>query len=186
MGINALLWGAATAAVAGANGYQALVATRVLVGIFEAAVAPCLLLIVSQWYTKSEQAPRFAIWYCGLGLGQLVGGLQSFGFQHVTTSFQGWRQMFVLMGGLTVFLGIFILFWLPDNPMKARWLTNVEKTAMLNHISINRTGVVNTHFVWAQLRELLLDIQIYWLMTIILLVGTDHTCIPPSMSLTLV
>ncbi|KAK5169976.1 hypothetical protein LTR04_005366 [Oleoguttula sp. CCFEE 6159] len=47
-------------------------AVRVFLGIFEAAIAPSLMLISSQWYTKSEQAPRFSIWYAGLGLGQIL------------------------------------------------------------------------------------------------------------------
>lgn len=29
------------------------------------------------WYTKSEAVPRFSIWYCGLGLGQILGGVVS-------------------------------------------------------------------------------------------------------------
>jgi len=30
------------------------------------------------WYTKAESARRFCLWYCGLGLGQIVGGLASY------------------------------------------------------------------------------------------------------------
>ncbi|PSK46205.1 hypothetical protein B9Z65_5173 [Elsinoe australis] len=173
MGANNILWGAATAAVAASNSYHSLLATRVLVGIFEAAVAPCLLLLVSQWYTKSEQAPRFCFWYAGLGTGQIVGGLQSFGFQHVAkSSFAGWRIMFVTMGSITILLGIFTLFFLAENPIKARFLSNTEKVALLNHVAENQTGVVNRHFKWSQVRELLADIQIWWLVVITILICT--------------
>ncbi|KAG8629553.1 hypothetical protein KVT40_003418 [Elsinoe batatas] len=171
MGANVILWGAATAAVAASNNYQTLLATRILVGIFEAAVAPCLLLLVSQWYTKSEQAPRFCFWYAGLGTGQIVGGLQSYGFQHVVNpSFAGWRIMFITMGGITVILGFFTLFFLAENPMKARFLSDAEKTALLNHVSVNQTGVVNKDFKRGQVWELLLDVQIWWLMLITILI----------------
>ncbi|PNS20656.1 High-affinity nicotinic acid transporter [Sphaceloma murrayae] len=173
MGINVILWGVATAAVAASRDYYSLVATRVLVGVFEAAVAPCLILLISQWYTKSEQSPRFCFWYAGLGTGQIVGGLQSFGFQHVANpSFAGWRIMFVTMGSITVVLGVFTLVFLAENPMKAKFLTNAEKAALLHHISINQTGVVNRRFKWSQVRELLADVQIWWLMVITILVCT--------------
>ncbi|KAK5016536.1 hypothetical protein LTR39_002033 [Cryomyces antarcticus] len=72
LGANVILWGIATACTAAAHNYNSLLAVRVFLGIFEAAIAPSLMLISSQWYTKSEQAPRFSIWYAGLGLGQIL------------------------------------------------------------------------------------------------------------------
>src|SRR5689334_22700084 len=62
LGINVALWGVCCAAGAGAFNYKSLMASRIFLGIFEAAIAPCLMLISSQYYTKSEQAPRFSIW----------------------------------------------------------------------------------------------------------------------------
>ncbi|KAF2155937.1 MFS transporter [Myriangium duriaei CBS 260.36] len=167
LGVNVILWGISTACVAASQNYQSLLATRILVGVFEAGVAPCLLLLISQWYTRSEQAPRYAIWYCGLGVGQIVGGLESFGFQHVHhPAFSGWRIMFVMMGAITILVGFFTFFFVAEYPMEAKYLSNIEKAALLQHISVNRTGVVNKHFVAPQLVELLLDIQIWWLVAI--------------------
>lgn len=48
---------------------------RIFLGTFEAAIAPSLMLSSSRWYTKSDQAPRFSIWFAGLGLGQIIGGM---------------------------------------------------------------------------------------------------------------
>ena len=69
LGINVVLWGIATASGSAASSYRTLLVSRVFLGIFEATIGPSLLLISSQWYTKSEQAPRFSFWYCGLGFG---------------------------------------------------------------------------------------------------------------------
>lgn len=74
LGANVVLWGVATACGAAAHNYRTLLVSRIFLGIFEATIGPSLLLISSQWYTKSEQAPRFSLWYCGLGIGQIVGG----------------------------------------------------------------------------------------------------------------
>jgi MFS family permease len=60
LGVNVTLWGIATACGAAATNYQTLLISRVFLGIFEATISPSLILISSQWYTKSEQAPRFA------------------------------------------------------------------------------------------------------------------------------
>src|ERR1700712_598787 len=106
LGINVFLWGVSCAAAAGAFNYHSLLAARIFLGIFEAAIAPCLMLISSQYYTKTEQAPRFAVWYSGLGFGQVIGGLVSFVFQHITNkSFNAWQAMFVFIGLATALIG---------------------------------------------------------------------------------
>ncbi|RDW77708.1 hypothetical protein BP6252_05761 [Coleophoma cylindrospora] len=166
LGINVTLWGVSCAAAAGAFNYHSLLASRIMLGIFEATINPCLMLIGSQYYTKSEQAPRFSIWYSGLGLGQILGGIISFAFQHVhTTHFKSWQAMFVFIGVLTSLIGIATFVILPDSPMKARFLTEAEKAALLKHVSVNQTGIENRHFKASQIWELLLDVQI-WLLAI--------------------
>ncbi|KFY26147.1 hypothetical protein V493_04242 [Pseudogymnoascus sp. VKM F-4281 (FW-2241)] len=166
LGINVCLWGVSCAASAGATNYHTLLASRIFVGMFEAAIAPCLMLISSQYYTKSEQAPRFAVWYSGLGFGQILGGLISFAFQHVTNrSFKSWQAMFVFVGVATALIGIATFFILPDSPMKAKWLSEPEKAALLKHVSVNQTGIHNKHFKASQALEVLRDPQI-WLLTI--------------------
>ncbi|KAJ7607587.1 allantoate permease [Roridomyces roridus] len=168
LGVNVILWGVATASGAAAHSYHTLLASRIFVGIFEATIGPSLLLISSRWYTKSEQAVRFSFWYLGLGVGQITGGAISFGFQHLTAgevTLAGWRIMFVVLGCATVVIGFLTVWFLPDTPMQARWLSDVEKVVLLRHVSVNQTGVENrTKFRWAEIVEALCDPQIYLLL----------------------
>jgi MFS family permease len=175
LGLNVTLWGVATACGAAAHNYQTLLVSRVFLGIFEATIAPSLMLISSQWYTKSEQAPRFSFWYLGLGLGQIVGGLVSFGFQHVSPSaaLAGWRTMFVVLGCLTVLFGICTFFFVPDTPMQAKWLSNTEKVALLKHVSVNQTGIQSNKFRIKEIFEALLDPQIYLLVLSVVLLSVS-------------
>lgn len=132
------------------------------------------MLISSQWYTKSEQAPRFSIWYCGLGLGQIIGGFISFGFQHIgpNAGLKGWQIMFIVLGLITCLVGVIMVLILPDTPMKAKWLTEAEKRALLKHVSVNQTGIENHRFKWSQLKEVLLDAQIWIMLLITILVSS--------------
>ncbi|KAI9685190.1 MAG: hypothetical protein M1822_004777 [Bathelium mastoideum] len=174
LGGNVALWGVAEACTAAAHDYHSLLAARIFLGIFEASIGPSLVLLSAQWYTKSEQAPRFAIWYTGLGLGQIVGGLVSFAFQHVkNTSFNGWKAMFVALGIVTIIVGLATLMLLPDSPMAARFLTDVEKAALLQHVSVNQTGVVNRRFKLKHLKEILIDPQVYLLVVMLTLVAVS-------------
>ncbi|KAJ5952343.1 uncharacterized protein N7479_010756 [Penicillium vulpinum] len=166
LGGNVFLWGVAAAASAGAQGYPTLLVARIFLGIFEATVGPSLMLISSQYYTRSEQAPRFTIWYMGLGIAQIIGGIISFGFQHVHhASLEGWRIMFLVLGLVTAFIGVLTFFFIPDTPMKAPWLSENEKVALLQHVSENQTGVWSTALNLKQIWEAIADIQL-WLLTV--------------------
>lgn len=175
LGFNVTLWGIATACGAAAHNYQSLLVTRIFLGIFEATIAPSLMLISSQWYTKSEQAPRFSFWYLGLGLGQIVGGAVSFGFQHMspTAALAGWRTMFVTLGCLTVVFGICTFLFIPDTPMQARWLSNTEKVALLKHVSVNQTGIQSRKFRGKEILEALMDPQLYLMVLSVVLLSVS-------------
>ena len=167
LGGNVILWGIATACTAAAKDYHSLLAARIFLGIFEAAIAPSLMLVSSQWYTKSEAAPRFSIWYGGLGLGQIIGGVLSYAFQHVKhPSFAGWKIMFVVLGLVTVLIGFLTILILPDTPMKARFLSESEKVALLKHVAVNQTGIQNKKVKPKQILEVVMDPQL-WLMTLL-------------------
>lgn len=167
LGANVILWGIATACTAAAHNYATLLAARIFLGIFEAAIAPSLILISSQWYTKSEAAPRFSIWYAGLGLGQIIGGIVSYAFQQVKhPAFSGWKIMFIVLGLVTVVIGFVTFFFLPDTPMQARFLSEAEKVMLLKHVAVNQTGIRNKHYKWSQALEVLRDPQL-WLMVLL-------------------
>lgn len=182
LGLNVVLWGIATASGAAATSYRTLLVSRVFLGIFEATIGPSLLLISSQWYSKSEQAPRFSFWYCGLGFGQIIGGAISYGFQHVAPAagLAGWRIMFITLGCVTVVIGLATLLLVPDTPMQARWLTDAEKVALLKHVSVNRTGIQSRAFKPRQIIEALKDPQLYLIVLIVVLVSLTKPCKPLS------
>ncbi|KAJ5312346.1 hypothetical protein PENANT_c011G00027 [Penicillium antarcticum] len=166
LGGNVFFWGVAAAASSGAQNYQGLLVARIFLGIFEATVGPSLMLISSQYYTRSEQAPRFTVWYMGLGVAQILGGLISFGFQHVHhASMEGWRIMFLVLGLVTSVIGALTFFFIPDTPIKASWLSESEKVALLEHVSENQTGVWSTKLNLSQILEAVCDVQL-WLLTI--------------------
>lgn len=72
--------------------FAGLAVVRLLLGAFEAAVAPCLVIITGMWYKRTEQPLRIAIWYLGVGLGTMVGALASYGFQfYVGKTFYSWQ-----------------------------------------------------------------------------------------------
>lgn len=172
---NVVLWAIVTACTAAAKDYDSLLAARIFLGALEAPVAPCLMLISSQWYTKSEQSPRFAFWYCELGSAQIIGGIVSFAFQQIEGgTLTGWRVMFVVLGCLTIVPGC-VAFWvIPDSPMSATFLNDAEKTAVLKHVSEIQTGVRGRNVKRSQLLEAVKDPQL-WLLTLMTVAVSSTT-----------
>jgi MFS family permease len=185
LGINVALWGIATACTAAATDYTTLLVARIFLGICEAPVVPALTIVSSQWYTKSEQGPRFAFWYSGLGIGQVIGGLLSFAFQHVTsTSFQGWRMMFVVLGCVTVILGVATFFLIPDSPSTAAFLTEAEKAKIVQHVGYDTKGAVSSRFNSKQIMDALTDPQLLLLSLMTILVRKQKSSlILPTLTL---
>ncbi|KAK9379675.1 major facilitator superfamily domain-containing protein [Kockiozyma suomiensis] len=186
LGINVTLWGVVVACHAACHTYAPLMVIRVLLGVFEACVAPSLVLITGMWWKKPEQQRRTGLWYMQIGVAQIIGAAISYGFQHVnSTRLENWQILFLFMvrafvaamfynllsqllidfvhqGLLTVVVGIATTFLLPDNPMGARFLTRGEKVLAIEHVRQNKTGVENKKFKWDQVRELLFNDRYTW------------------------
>lgn len=148
---------------------------RVLLGAFESIITPALVLITSQWYTKRQACPRTGIWYCGLGAGQIVGGLISWAAQHgsKTSSFEGWRIMMIAVGAFNILVALAVIFLLPDSVETARFLTAYEKDQVLHTLTLDQAGNGERVFKRNAISDALADPAI-WL----LLVATIFIVIP--------
>ncbi|TID19652.1 Major facilitator superfamily domain [Venturia nashicola] len=167
LGLMVTLWGLIVAVTSAAKNWGGLVATRVLLGCFESAVAPSLILITGMWYKRHEQPPRVGFWYLGTGTGTIIGSLISFGFQHYHSStFTSWQIMFLVVGIITVTVGIIAMFFLPDNPMSSKFMTHDEKVFAIQRLRANQTGIENKHLKLGQVLECFEDPQT-WLLSLI-------------------
>lgn len=146
--------------------YASLVAVRVLLGCFESAVAPSLILVTGMWYKKNEQPFRIGLWYLGTGTATIAGALSSYGFQHyVGKTFKSWQIMFLVFGLITIAVGVCVVLFLPDNPMKSR-LSAAEKLFAIERLRDNKTGIENKIFKPSQAIECLCDPHT-WMLSLI-------------------
>ncbi|KLU91081.1 hypothetical protein MAPG_09604 [Magnaporthiopsis poae ATCC 64411] len=96
LGCNVALWGLLLCCSAAARSFRGLLAVRILLGAAESCISPALVLVTSTWYTKRQACPRTGVWFCGVGTGQILGGLISFAAQHGPSSssgFASWRTI---------------------------------------------------------------------------------------------
>ncbi|KAJ5234623.1 transporter [Penicillium citrinum] len=156
-----LMWGLVLSCFAGVNNYGGAIAIRLFLGVFEAAVTPGFALLTSQWYTKREQGSRVNIWFSFNGVGQIVGGLIAYGIAVGTrkhgSSIEPWKIVFLVTGLMTIVLGLFFLWIIPDSQLNARWLKKEDRVLAIARVRSNQQGIGNKHFKLYQVKEALLD-----------------------------
>ncbi|KAK7716418.1 hypothetical protein SLS64_003572 [Diaporthe eres] len=131
IGACLVLWGACICLMAACHNFAGLAVIRVLLGIFEAALLPCMLVLNSTWYRREEQPLRTALWH---------------------NTFAG------VFGAVTILTGAVVFFALPDSPAKAWFLNEKEKAAVIVRLAANQTGVDNhkkfeSHHILEALRD---------------------------------
>lgn len=75
----AMIWSCVSAATAGVQNYQGLIAVRFFLDIVEASFWPGAFYMLSSWYTRKELALRTAVLYSGLVLAITFSGLIAVG-----------------------------------------------------------------------------------------------------------
>ncbi|KAK1251889.1 hypothetical protein MKX07_007368 [Trichoderma sp. CBMAI-0711] len=165
LGFNVLLWGIIVCCTAATQNFAGAAAVRTLLGMFEAVITPALIMITSQWYNKKQATLRTGIWYCGLGAGQVLGGLISWAAQHgsTTSSFQSWRIMFVSVGVFNLFVAVAVIIVMPSGVREAAFLTEDEKALIEEVLARDQAGAGKKVFRASGILDALKDLQV-WLL----------------------
>ena len=90
------------------------------------------------WYKKSEQGRRVSWFYVMNSLTQIFGGLVAYGVSFAHTKFANWRIFYVVIGALTMIIGLLVTLFLPDSPVRALRFTDAEKVAALLRVKDNQ------------------------------------------------
>lgn len=155
------IWGVVLTCSGASQSYAGFITCRVLLGSLEGVVTPASLVIISQWYKRSEQFSRTCLVFGFCGFGAIIVDLIGYGLvvrdENHTLPIAGWRLLFIIMGVITIFAAI--VFWLhiPDSPPQAWFLSEKEKQLHIERIRDNQQGYGTKKFKWYQVKETLLD-----------------------------
>lgn len=152
---------------AATTNYAGILVIRFLLGMFEAAIAPSAMNIVSLWYTRDEAPFRLCIVLGCNGGAWVIASLLSYGVGHVThAAVRPWQLYFLLCGVLNFIIGVIFLIFVPDTPHNAWWLTREEKVCATWRTSKNMVGTKNKIWKKAQALEVFTDFKVWctWIM----------------------
>jgi MFS transporter, ACS family, tartrate transporter len=124
-----VLWGIVSSAMVFIKSANSFYAMRFLLGAAEAGFFPGVILYLTYWYPSKDRARTVALFSTAGTLAGFVNSpisgklLQLNGVQGLA----GWQWLFLIEGIPAVLIGVLVFFILPENPRKAKWLTESEK-----------------------------------------------------------
>ncbi len=68
-----------------------------------------------------------------------------------------WKWMHIICVILTFIVAVPLIFFLPNSPVDAKWLTTEEKVHTIAAIRETHAGISNSSFKWSQVRECFTD-----------------------------
>ena len=142
-----LLWGAVSMGMALIEDRYSLYVLRFLLGVFEAGLAPGIVLYLTYWFGPRQLGKVMTIFMSSAALAGAIGGPLS---SYIMVSLngvgglEGWKWMFILEGAPTVLLGFLAMFVISDKPDDANWLSDSEKRMVRESVSESVKGA--NHF----------------------------------------
>ncbi|EFQ88833.1 hypothetical protein PTT_15113 [Pyrenophora teres f. teres 0-1] len=147
LGILLFAWGALTIGFAGVKNSATIIALRFLIGVFEAGFFPGIVYFITIWYRYNERAVRIALVIAFCNLAGAFGGAIAFGVGHINgaAGLQGFRWLFIIEGIITLLSAFLLIFFLPDYPTRAKWLSPAEKKFAADRLTERGGGYNQEH-----------------------------------------
>ncbi|RIB28650.1 major facilitator superfamily domain-containing protein [Gigaspora rosea] len=125
-----VVWSVVVCCMAAVKNFGELIATRLLLGVFEAGFTPGAFFLLSMWYKRSQCAVRFSLFCSGSVLSGAFGGFLAYfiiRYMDGKGNLEGWRWLFLLEGLATFIFSLAAFFILPNFPETATFLTVQER-----------------------------------------------------------
>jgi D-galactonate transporter len=132
-----IVWALVSASTMFVKSEASFYAIRFLLGIVESGFFPGVILYLTFWYTRKHRAKMIAAFMTAIPLSGVIGGPISGWLLEKMSSvggLRGWQWLFLFEAMPSLLAGIATIFFLADNPAKAKWLSEEEKALVLQRL----------------------------------------------------
>lgn len=144
-------------------------AIRFILGLAESVIVPGFVQYTSMFYTRREQVMRTMLWGCMQGLFNIIACLLSYGLGHITnTALRPWMYIFLVLGLLSILVGLAWMFFMPQTPNTARFLSHDEQVVAVRRVASNMMGIKNYEWKYYQLWHAIKDPKIWLTLAFVL------------------
>jgi MFS transporter, ACS family, allantoate permease len=96
--------------------------------------------------TKSASAP-------------ICNGFIAWTISYYRGPFAPWKIIFLTLGAFTILWSAVVFFFLPNNPLEAKFLTSRQKLILIQRKAADNTGMENKEFKFHHIKEAALDVK---------------------------
>jgi ACS family tartrate transporter-like MFS transporter len=156
LALTLITWGALTGLTAFVRTPLQLYGARFLLGAAEAGFFPGVIVYLSHWFLDRDRGKAVARFMAAIPIGFIIGGPIAGSLLQVQwLGLAGWRWLFLLEGAPAILFGMATLFFLPDWPREARWLTREESDWISTNLAQERQAKAHLEklSVWQALRH---------------------------------
>ncbi|KAK5702344.1 hypothetical protein LTS12_028355, partial [Elasticomyces elasticus] len=112
------------------------------------------------WYRRREQPGRLGSWYAMNGVVNMFGSLIAWGIGHIQSDiFASYQIIFLFFGLITVAFSFAVLVFMPDSPVRAKFLKEEDKQIAIERLRMNQQGIENHQWKWAHVKEACYDLK---------------------------
>ncbi|KAF3989777.1 hypothetical protein FT663_01925 [Candidozyma haemuli var. vulneris] len=131
-----VIWSIVMTLMGTVQNYDQLLATRALLGIFEAPLFPGISYLLSMYYSKKEILVRQAVFFSAATLAGAFSGLLAAAIAQMdgVGGYEGWRWIFIIEGLLTFVVGVFSYTCFPSYPKDCKFLTPKERRFVIHKV----------------------------------------------------
>jgi sugar phosphate permease len=137
LGALMILWGAVSSCTVLTRGAASFYAIRLLLGIVESGFFPGVILYLTFWYTRRHRAGIVALFMVANPLSGVIAGPVSgliLAKMSGAWGLRAWQWLFLLEGIPSGLAGLVTMFYLVDQPAKAKWLSGEERDLVIRRL----------------------------------------------------
>jgi ACS family tartrate transporter-like MFS transporter len=120
---------------------------RFALGLAEAGFFPGMILYLTYWFPAAERARAVGRFMTATAVANIIGSPVSGALLklHGFAGLEGWQWLFLLEGLPSCLLGLAVLFYLPNGPKDARWLSAEEKVWIEKRLAPEQADASHKH-----------------------------------------
>lgn len=147
-------------AVSSPAGMQAV---RFFCGVASAGIWPGMTYYVSMFYPNEMLSQRIGYYFTAAQISAAVAGLLGAAFQKMdmVRGYTGYQWNFLIYGVVTIFIGILLIFWLPNRPIGQKMWPLTKKDNALLQRELARQHKAPARWTWKQFLNVMLDVRIW-------------------------
>ncbi len=139
-----IVWGLISASTMLVKTAGEFYTVRFILGVVESGFFPGVVLYLTFWFPSRYRAKMVAIFMTAIPLSGVLGGpISGWLLDRMSTvgALRGWQWLFILEGIPSMLAGLASLFFLPDGPKQAKWLTADERTFLSKQLEEDRLRI---------------------------------------------